>query len=202
VALGSSFSDEYAEAYTKTFKESLAAEGLDAETSAGIEAAAGVSLDEVFTLLTSDPLITVGERGLDGLGSIAGPEGVARIDVALRTRGDQAELTDIAERLSQAAAMLGGIELVVGDVEGGAALATSPSALEAGSSLAASETFRSVVPFDAPASLVYADLDKLQPVIEQFAAGDESVTTNLEPLRAFAASNAGDEFSVRLTFDD
>jgi hypothetical protein len=202
-ALGSSLSDESAKAYTEIFKDSLAAEGLDAETTAGIEEVAGVSLDEIFTLFTSDPLITVGERGLDSLGSITGPEGVSGIDVALRTRGDQAELSDIVERLAEAGAGLGGVELVVGDVEGGAALATSQSALETGSPLSASETFRSVVPFDAPTSLFYLDLDKLQPVVEQFATGDESVVTeNLGPLRAFATSSAGDEFSMRLTFDD
>jgi hypothetical protein len=158
-------------------------------------------MDELMRFLLSDPLITVGERGLAGIRSITGPEEVAGVDVALRTRGDQAELRGVAEGLAGAVSMMAGAELVVDDVEGGVAVATAESALEAGSPLTSSETYRTVVPFDAPASIAYVDLDKVQSVVEEFAAGEESVVKNLEPLRAFAVSNAGNEFSMRLSFD-
>ncbi len=202
VAGGAAASEEYWDAYRSSFTDSLAAAGIDEATAAQFEGMLGVSVDELTTLLTSDPLFTVGERGLTDLGGMTGPESVGNLDVALRAHGDQAELRDIVERLATAAAMFGGVELTVEDVEGGVALATSDTALEAGSGLAASETFRSVVPFDTISSLGYVDFDKLQPVIELFAEGDEAAAENLEPLRAFGVSASGDEFSARLSFDE
>jgi hypothetical protein len=202
LAAGAVASDEYRDVSSSVFTDQLSAAGIDEQMAAELEATLGVSIEELTTLITSNPLLTVGERGLDDLGGFTGPESVGDLDVALRTHGDAAELRDINERLAAAAAMLGGVELTVEDVEGGVALATAPSALEAGSGLASSEAFRSVVPFDTLTSLVYLDFDKLQPVVEQLAAGDEAVIENLAPLRAFGASASGDEFSMRLSFDD
>lgn len=199
-AAGASGSDEYWDLYESTFTDSLAAAGIDEQMAADFEAMLGVSVEEFMSLFTSNPLLTVGERGLGDLASFTGPESVGNLDVALRSHGDQAELRDIDERLAAAASMFG-VELSVEDVDGGVALATAPSALEAGSGLAASETFGSVIPFDTLSSLVYVDFDKLQPVIVQFAEGDEETLKNLEPLRAFGVSASGNEFSMRLSFN-
>ena len=200
-AAGSAASEEFDGWYESMMTESLATAGIDEQTAAEFETTMGVSLEEIFSLFASGPLLTVGERGLADMGGFTGPESVGSLDVALRTHGDQAELRDIHERLAEAAAMLG-VELVVEDIEGGVALATAPSALEAGAGLTSTEAFRSVVPFDTVTSVSYVDFDKLQPVIEVFAEGDEAVVKNLEPLRALGASASGDEFSLRLSFND
>ncbi|MFD6179235.1 MULTISPECIES: hypothetical protein [unclassified Isoptericola] len=200
LAYGTAMSDEYATQYADLLTDALVGAGGE-QASAEVEATLGVSLDELTTLLLSDPLLTVGERGLDGLDAFAGPESVESLDVALRSHGDQAELRDIDERLAGAIESAAGVRLTVQDVDGGVALATSESALEVGSGLAASDAFRSVVPFDRVSSLVYLDVDKLAPVIELGAEGDEDVLANLEPLRALGSSSSGDEFALRLSFD-
>ncbi|GAA1719291.1 hypothetical protein GCM10009809_13900 [Isoptericola hypogeus] len=200
IAYGTAMSDEFAEQYADTFLDAFVGAG-GAQASAQVEAMLGVSIEELTTLLLSDPLLTVGERGLADLDTFTGPESVENLDVALRSHGDQAELRDIDERLAAAAETIGGVRLTVQDVDGGVALATSDSALEVGSGLAASEAFGSVVPFDSVSSLSYLDFDKLGPVIELIAEGDETVLSNLEPLRAFGVSSSGDEFAMRLSFD-
>lgn len=201
LAIGSTTSDEYRDLYGSILDDSMGAAGIDKQAAAEFEATFGVSLEEVMNLFMSDPLLTVGERGLAELGAFTGPESVGKLDVAFRAHGDQAELRDVTERIAEVVAMLGGVTLDVEDVEGGVALATSKSALEVGAGLADSESFRSVVPFDSPTSLTYLDFDKLQPVIEQLSEGEEEVVKNLEPLRAFGVSASGDDFSMRLSFD-
>jgi hypothetical protein len=81
--------------------------------------------NDIETLFGKGMTLALGGTNIEKLDSLAGPEDLSLINLALATRGDKDKTLDLAERLAGYAEMLGA-QLIAESTDDGAVLATNP----------------------------------------------------------------------------
>ena len=115
-------------------------------------------------------------------------------------KGDAAAIEKVLDKLRAAGTTS---PAALGSDSSGDLVAIGPTAayrqeILAGGHLGDTDAFRSVVPdADHAGVVVFVDLDDLQKMVGQLAAGDDQVTSNLAPLKAFGFSGWVDDDVAR-----
>jgi hypothetical protein len=162
---------------------------------------AGIDIpQDVETLLGSGVAVSVGhdfdleaaENSADGSG----------LPIAVTVQGDSAAIERVLDKIR---AKVGDVPFLGSDSAGSLVTIGPSSAYRQqvlnGGGLGDDDTFHGVVPDAADASsLVYVNLDALEPSITKAAAGDPKTLDNITPLRAVGMSSSNDGGIVRLSF--
>jgi hypothetical protein len=167
--------------------------GLSQET--GLELPA-----DVETLLGSGVAVSVG-KDID-LEAAANSGDLSGVPVGVTVKGDPAAIEQVLDKIR---AKTGDLPFLgsdsSGDLEAIGPTADYRQALLDGGNLGDDDTFRDVVPDAGNASSVlFVNVDALEPAISQLAAGDQESLDNLEPLRAVGISSWRDGDTVRFSF--
>jgi hypothetical protein len=162
-----------------------------------IEAATGLQLPEDLETLFGDSLtLAIGGENLETVPTLAGPEGLADLDIALALDGDETAALDLVQRIAQLAGD-SGIPLVADATDDGAVLATNQGAADAISdpdgSLGDEDVFKSVIP-DSDSSFGGAYVD-IGTILDKILEADppEDVREGIESasnLSAFGVSTS------------
>jgi hypothetical protein len=124
------------------------------------------------------------------------------VPVGVTVKGDPAAIERVLHKIR---AKVGDVPFLgsdsSGDLEAIGPTAAYRQDLLKGGSLGDDDTFRGVIPDAANASsVVFVNVDALEPAITQVAAGDQETLDNLEPLRAVGISSWRDGDTVRFSF--
>jgi hypothetical protein len=178
---------------------------------AQFEQSTGLKLPgDLETLFGDELTIAVGSKNLDKVPALAGPEDVAKLDMALKMTTDPAKAYDLAKRLAALAGQAG-IDLPAKQTADGAVIATNEDAADAIDAstgrLGATDTFKSVMPYgDNTLYGVYVDVGK---ILDKLSKADlsKSDAKDLEDAKALKAVGISygkqgkhTVFSVRVTF--
>lgn len=157
-------------------------------------------IEDLITLYTSDPVITVGNRGLADIAQLEEGD-LSSFDIAVTMRGDS-ETAALARRILRIAQDMG-VHLEYSSSGGIVRLASSKSALNAPSGLDTSPAFRSVLPDRKDLStLVFLDVDAWTEAAQSWDENAmDTFVRNAGPVRAFGGGAWGDTFRFRLSFD-
>ncbi len=153
---------------------------------------------DLETLLGSSTAISV-SKDFDYEKAAMSDDG-SGVPVAVTVKGDAASIEKVLDKLRAAGTTS---PAALGSDSSGDLVVIGPAAayrqeILAGGHLGDSDAFRSVVPdADHAGVVVFVDLDDLQKMVGQLAAGDDQVTSNLAPLKAFGFSGWVDEGVAR-----
>jgi len=163
--------------------------------------ATGLDLpDDLETLVGSGVVVSVGDD-ID-LEAAENSSDLAGLPIGVTVKGDPAAIERV---LGKIRARTGGLDFLDSDSSGdleaiGPSEAYRKHVLDGGD-LGGDDTFQSVVPDAGSAgSVLYVDVDALEPAISRAAAGDQETLDNLEPLRAVGISSWRDGDTVRFSF--
>ncbi len=177
-----------------------------------LEAETGLSLPaDLESLLGKTFTLSIGAANLETIPTLAGPDELSQLEVAIRTTGDADDAFSVMSKIAAYASKYG-IPLVAEQADGGAVLATSSDAAKkvaGGGDLGDSDRFTSVIPFgDDTAQALYVDvstiLDKLleaEPPEDLRSAFEQAKTIEAVGI---SAANVDDraKFSLRVSFAD
>ena len=155
---------------------------------------------DIETLLGSGLSLSVG-KDFDFEAATNSGDG-SGLPIALTVKGDPQAIDGVLDKLR---ARLGGAALLGSDSAGDLEV-IGPSAdyrkqVLAGGSLGEDDTFHGVVPDAGDASSVlFVNIDALEPQIEKASAGDQQSLDNVRPLRAIGTSSWTDGGVVRFSF--
>ena len=157
---------------------------------------------DIETLLGSGATVSVG-KDID-LEAAENADTLSGLPIGVTVKGDPAAIEQV---LGKVRAQVGDEDLgFLGFDSAGDLAAIGPTAayrqhLLEGGNLGDDDTFRGVVPDAAHASSVlYVNLDALEPAISKAAAGDQETLDNLTPLRAIGVSTWHDGDTIRFSF--
>jgi hypothetical protein len=156
---------------------------------------------DLETLLGSGGAVAVG-KDID-VEAIENSSDLSRVPVGVTIKGDPSAIDDVLGKIH---AKVGSDLAFLGSDSAGDLEAIGPSAayrrhLLDGGHLGDDDTFQGVVPDAANASsVIYVDVDALEPAIKKAAAGDPKTLDNLTPLRAIGMSTWRDGDTVRFSF--
>jgi len=161
--------------------------------------ATGLQTADIETLLGSGVTISVG-KDIDVEAAENSSDGTG-LPIAATVQGDPDAVGKVLDRIRVRA---GDLPLLGSDASDDL-VAIGPTEeyrkqVLAGGDLGGDDTFLGVVPDPTHAStVIYVDLDRLEPAISQAAAGDKQTLDNLTPLRAFGVSAWNDDGVARFS---
>jgi hypothetical protein len=171
----------------------------------GLRKATGLETSDIEDLLGSGVTISVG-KDIDFEAAENSSDGTG-LPIAAMVQGDPDAVANVLDRIRVRA---GDLPLLGSDASDDL-IAIGPTEeyrkqVLAGGDLGSDDTFVGVVPDATNASTVlYVDLDRLEPAISRAAAGDKEALDNLTPLRAFGISAWDDDgvarFSLKVSTD-
>ncbi|MEO6605933.1 MAG: hypothetical protein ABIN55_09990, partial [Aeromicrobium sp.] len=204
----SGFGDAAAEQFESGLEE-LEADGIDDDL-ASFEKEFGLKIPEDIETLLGDGLtLAVGDRNLETLPMMSGPEDIAQLDVGLKLTTDPTKGADLAQRLVDLAAEVG-ITLISTPADDGVVISTNPGAAEAftgDGGLGKSEKFKKAVAHQGGDPGLFINIDS---IVDALLASNpppdvEDMLNELGPLSAFAVSSDFDDklfkATLRLTLE-
>jgi hypothetical protein len=157
---------------------------------AEIERETGLSVpDDIETLLGSSTALSIG-HGFDLEAATNSGDG-SGLPLAITVKGDP---TAIERVLDKVRAKQPSAASVLGSDSSGDLVAVGPTQsyrqeVLAGGHLGDTDAFRSVVPeADRAGTILFVNVDELEPAISQLAAGDADISSNISPLKAIGLS--------------
>jgi hypothetical protein len=163
--------------------------------------ATGLRTSDIEDLLGSGVTISVG-KDIDVEAAENSSDGTG-LPIAATVQGDPDAVANVLDRIR---VRVGDLPLLGSDASDDL-VAIGPTEeyrkqVLAGGDLGSDDTFVGVVPDATSASTVlYVDLDRLEPAISQAAAGDKQTLDNLTPLRAFGISAWNDHGVARFSLE-
>ncbi len=176
----------------------------------GFEEETGLKLpDDLSALLGQTFTLSIGGANLEKIPTLAGPEDIESLDIAIRTTDGKSSAIDVMTKLADYASK-NGIPLVAEETDGGAVLATSSKAAKnvAGNGgLGDTDTFKSVMPFgDNTTQALFVDVNA---ILDKLIKADppEELRKEFEDAKfvdavGFSAGNSDGHarFSLRVNF--
>ena len=156
---------------------------------------------DIETLLGSGVSISVGQD-ID-LEAAENGDSLSGLPIGATVKGDPAAIERVLDKIR---AKVGNDLGFLGSDSSGDLVAIGPTAayrqhLLDGGNLGNDDTFRGVVPDAGGASSVlFVNLDSLEPAITKAAAGDTETLDNITPLRAMGMSTRNDGGTIKLSF--
>jgi hypothetical protein len=177
----------------------------------GMAEGAGFNLrEDLKTLVGNGMTFALGAANLETIPSLSSPEDLAKINLALATKGDKAKTLDLATRIADLAGALG-ITLVAGPTDDGAVLATNQEAADAiakpAGRLGDEKTFKQVIPGGSDAGGLFINIAT---IVSKFQETDlpDGLKQETDPAKdltglGFSSSPQGDDHTlmrIRLGF--
>jgi Protein of unknown function (DUF3352) len=156
---------------------------------------------DIETLLGSGVSISVG-KDID-LEAAENSDSLSGLPIGVTVKGDPAAIERVLDKLR---AKTGSDLAFLGSDSSGDLVAIGPTAayrqhLLDGGNLGDDDTFRGVVPDAGDASSVlFVNMDSLEPAITKAAAGDQETLDNITPLRAMGMSTWNDGGTIKFSF--
>ncbi|MDH2416684.1 DUF3352 domain-containing protein [Nocardioides sp. CER19] len=190
VAFGTTLQKGWTDKLTQSI-QNLCGSGSDPQSIFGpLSKASGLDLPGDLEKLFGDSAALALGPNLDVEGLVNGGD-PSDLPVALKVRGDKVTIDGVAAKLRQS---LGAPAGVLEPVSGDDAVAVGLDKTYAGQvakdgKLGSSDAFKSVVPAgDKATGVFFVNFDALDKTIKALATGDDDVSANLAPLKAFGVS--------------